>query len=146
VVKQRTDKGEVEETAMRRYFDSCNRNKIAALPIFSKIHDGKCSIIGYYITKAQAIAIGEMLEALANSNKIFFDEINLDYNGLKDEEFYLFLKALQKNTALRKITYVNNEIGRKSIDQINIMLSGENRHQIQELRLASVKANPLDIK
>ena len=115
---------------MRKYFESCNKNKIAALPIFSKIQEGKCSIIGYFINNSQAIAIGEMLEGLSNSKKMFFDEINLDYNGLKDEEFYLFLKALQQNKTLRKITYVNNEMGSKSVEQINLLLSGKNGHNI----------------
>lgn len=95
VAKQGIDNGEIEETAMRKYYECCNKNKIAALPIFSKIQEGKCSIIGYFINNSQAIAIGGMLEALSNSKKMFFDEINLDYNGLKDEQFYLFLKALQ---------------------------------------------------
>jgi hypothetical protein len=54
VAKYSKDTGEQDCTAMRRFFESCLNNQIAASPIFSKIQNGICSIIGYFISKEQA--------------------------------------------------------------------------------------------
>ena len=42
-------------------------------------------------------------------------EINLDDNGLKDEQFCTILEALNKQKFLNKVSYVNNELGEQSI-------------------------------
>lgn len=42
-------------------------------------------------------------------------EINLDDNGLKDASFAAILGALATQPAVKRISYVNNEIGSKSI-------------------------------
>jgi hypothetical protein len=58
----------------------------------------------------------------------------------------VILKALQSNKALKKITYVNNEMGHSSVLELNTLLKGDNGHNITELRVASVKVAPLDLK
>lgn len=121
VAKNQLEKDDDRDvTAMKKYQDDCSHFQIAAQPIFSRIQEGKCSIIGQYVSNEQALAFGKMLENLAKaeSRQMFFDEITLDYNGIKDEQFCLFLKALQHNKYLKKITYVNNEIGKKSIEEL----------------------------
>ena len=131
---------------MRRFFESCQINQIAANPIFSKIQNGVCSIIGYFISREQANAIGELIASLKDSKELAFEEIIFDYNGMKDEQFAAILSSLHHIKALKKITYVNNEMGRKSVLELNALLKGESGHQIQELRVASVKVAPLDLK
>lgn len=42
-------------------------------------------------------------------------ELNLDDNGLKDGSFASILAALATQPSLKRLTYVNNEIGAKSI-------------------------------
>lgn len=42
---------------------------------------------------------------------IAIKEINLDDNGLKDTAFSYILKALATQPGLKRISYVNNEIG-----------------------------------
>lgn len=46
---------------MKKFFESCTKSQITALPIFSKIYEGKCSIIGMYISIPLAKAIGEFI-------------------------------------------------------------------------------------
>lgn len=78
-----------------------------------------------YISVALARAIGELIENLHDSKELIFDEINFDFNGMRDEQFYLILKSLANHKSLKKITYVNNEMGKKSILELNRMLRGE---------------------
>jgi hypothetical protein len=65
---------------------------------------------------------------------------------MKDKQFAAILSSLQTVKALKKITYVNNEMGHKSVLELNTLLKGDNGHVIQELRVASVKVAPLDLK
>lgn len=130
VAKQSCETGEQDVLAMKRFYDSCQTNQIAANPIFSKIQNGVCSIIGYYISKEQAHAIGQLIASLKDSKELFFEEIIFDYNGMKDEQFAAILSALHKVKALKKITYVNNEMGQKSVLELNALLKGDNGHVI----------------
>ena len=50
-------------------------------------------------------------------------EINLDDNGLKDQAFAYILNALATQPALRRINYVHNEIGAKSIEELEKLLT-----------------------
>jgi hypothetical protein len=70
---------------MVKFFESCEQSQISAVPIFSKIYEGKLSIIGQYISKDLAKAIGELLQNLNDSKDLQFDELNFDYNGMKDD-------------------------------------------------------------
>ena len=50
-----------------------------------------------------------------NANYIVVKEVNFDDNGLKDSAFACILAALATQPSLKRISYVNNEIGAKSI-------------------------------
>jgi hypothetical protein len=92
--KATTETGTIEGDAMCDFYQTCQQGKVAACPIFSKIHDGRCSLIGYYINKETAVAFAKMLETLSSSKDFCFEELNLDYNGLKDDQFAVLLHAL----------------------------------------------------
>ena len=48
-------------------------------------------------------------------------EINLDDNGLTDTAFASILSALVTQPAIKRISYVNNEIGARSIAELEKM-------------------------
>ena len=50
-----------------------------------------------------------------DSRSLQLKEINLDDNGLKDEQFCTILEALNKQKFLSKVSYVNNELGEQSV-------------------------------
>ena len=72
-------------------------------------------------------------------------EINLDDNGLKDGSFASILESLATQTALKRLTYVNNEIGAKSIAQLAVMLSIEHEGELGDIRITNVKATKHDL-
>lgn len=61
---------------------------------------------------------------------IVIKEINLDDNGLKDAAFADILSALATQPSLKRISYVNNEIGQKSILQLEKILSHDHEGEL----------------
>ena len=72
------------------------------------------------------------------SNSLQLREINLDDNGLKDGEFSIILQALNKQKLLQKVSYVNNEIGDKSVRQIAKLIGAETEADVCDLRLTAI--------
>ena len=67
-------------------------------------------------------------------------EINLDDNGLKDSAFSHILSALSTQPTLKRLSYVNNEIGAKSIIEIEKLLSSDAEGDLSDLRLTRVRS------
>jgi hypothetical protein len=72
-------------------------------------------------------------------------EVNFDDNGLKDTAFASILKALATQPSLKRISYVNNEIGSKSVEQIAQILNSKNGNELQDLRITRVKSTKHDL-
>ena len=72
-------------------------------------------------------------------------EINLDDNGLKDGAFAQILSALATQPALKRLSYVNNELGAKSIAQLEKLLSSEAEGELSDLRITRVKITKHDL-
>jgi len=64
----------------------------------------------------------------------------LDDNGLKDVAFSSILGAIATQPSLRRINYVNNEIGSKSVEKLAQMLSKESSCKVEDLRITRVKS------
>ena len=69
----------------------------------------------------------------------------MDDNGLKDTAFAHILCALATQPALKRISYVNNEIGAKSIVQLEKFLSADSEGDLSDLRLTRVKSTKHDL-
>ena len=67
-------------------------------------------------------------------------EINLDDNGLKDSAFAHILNALATQPALKRLSYVNNEIGAKSIVELEKLLSSDAEGDLSDLRLTRIRS------
>ena len=67
-------------------------------------------------------------------------EINLDDNGLKDHAFAHILNALATQPTLKRLSYVNNEIGERSIVELEKLLSSDAEGDLTDLRLTRVKS------
>jgi len=72
-------------------------------------------------------------------------EINLDDNGLKDAAFAHILNALATQPTLKRLSYVNNEIGTKSIAELVKLLSSDSEGDLSDLRLTRVKSSKHDL-
>jgi len=72
-------------------------------------------------------------------------EINLDSNGLKDGAFAHILGALETQPRLKRISYVNNEFGQKSVHQLQKMLAVDSEGDIRDLRMTHIKATKHDL-
>ena len=98
-------------------------------------------MVGHFISEDLSLAMAEVLkrthlEEYEHDNKkqlqhaksqqveeekvpyLPIKEINLDDNGMKDAAFANILRALSTQPTLKRISYVNNEIGAKSIEQL----------------------------
>ena len=93
------------------------------------------SVVGQYISEGMAQAMAEVFRRVSAKNiaqaprrhiglqeveeekltYIPIKEINLDDNGLKDTAFAHILSALATQPTLKRIIYINNEIGARSI-------------------------------
>ena len=69
----------------------------------------------------------------------------MDDNGLKDGSFASILAALATHPSLKRLTYVNNEIGGKSIEELAKILSNENEGGLSDIRITRVKATKHDL-
>ena len=90
----------------------------------------------------------EKKHAVVEEDKVTYipiREINLDDNGLKDAAFAHILEALASQPAVKSISYVNNEIGAKSIAQLSKMLQAENECDLSDLRITRVKSSKHDL-
>lgn len=133
-----------------------------ALPIFSKAQNQVFSVVGQYISNDMAQALGEVLNRVHSDNEelakmtitgkeddevpyIQIREVNFDDNGLKDTAFASILKALATQPSLKRISYVNNEIGSKSVEQIAQILNSKNGNELQDLRITRVKSTKHDL-
>ena len=67
-------------------------------------------------------------------------EVNFDDNGMKDSAFAHILAALATQTGLKRLSYVNNEIGDKSIEVLESMLTSEGESDLSDLRLTRIKS------
>lgn len=130
------------------FFNKCQKTGTLALPIFGLARNQNFSIVGQFISQGMAQAMSEVLRSVLRSKGgtpmghasntahlsqkpvdmervPYFpvEEINLDDNGLKDQAFSMILSALATQPCLKRISYVNNEIGVKSIEELEKMLS-----------------------
>ena len=78
-------------------------------------------------------------------NYIPIKEINLDDNGLKDASFAAILSSLRTQPHLRRISYVNNEIGIKSIEELEKLISSAHEGQVNDVRITRVKTSKHDL-
>lgn len=78
-------------------------------------------------------------------NYIPIKEINLDDNGLKDASFATILSSLRTQPHLRRISYVNNEIGSKSVEELEKLISSAHEGQVNDVRITRVKASKHDL-
>jgi len=72
-------------------------------------------------------------------------EINLDDNGLKDASFAHILESLATQPSLKRICYINNEIGAKSIAQLARILSSDHESDLNDLRITAVKSSKHEV-
>ena len=72
-------------------------------------------------------------------------EIILDDNGLKDSSFANILAALATQPSLKRLTYVNNELGARSIEQLEKILSNEQEGDLSDVRITNVKISKHDL-
>lgn len=135
------------------------------MPIFSSTRNQVLSIVGQYLSDGMAHAMSEVFRRVTMEKNcdarsspqqnyevneeevgyIVVKEINLDDNGLKDGAFAQILAALSTQPSLRRISYVNNEIGAKSIAQLTHMLSHGHVGELQDVRITRVKASKHDL-
>ena len=80
-----------------------------------------------------------------NAPYIAIREINLDDNGLKDKSFAYILNAISTQQSLKRISYVNNEIGANSIKELEKMLSPDSEGALCDLRINRVKSTKHDL-
>lgn len=78
-------------------------------------------------------------------NYIPIKEINLDDNGLKDASFATILSSLRTQPHLRRISYVNNEIGSKSVEELEKLISSAHEGQVNDVRITRVKTSKHDL-
>ena len=78
-------------------------------------------------------------------NYIPIKEINLDDNGLKDASFAAILSSLRTQPHLRRISYVNNEIGSKSVEELEKLISSAHEGQVNDVRITRVKTSKHDL-
>ncbi len=71
--------------------------------------------------------------------------MNFDDNGLKDSAFASILKALATQPSLKRLSYVNNEIGSQSVEEIKNILSLEHPSGLEDLRITNVKITKHDL-
>ncbi len=76
---------------------------------------------------------------------ISIKEVNFDDNGLKDSAFASILKALATQPSLKRLSYVNNEIGSQSVEEIKNILSLEHPSGLEDLRITNVKITKHDL-
>ena len=72
-------------------------------------------------------------------------EINLDDNGLKDAAFAHILNALATQPGLKRLNYVNNEIGGKSIVELKKLLNSDAEGDLSDLRITHIKSTKHDL-
>ena len=72
-------------------------------------------------------------------------EINLDDNGLTDTAFASLLSALVTQPAIKRISYVNNEIGARSIAEIEKMFEADCEGDLSDLRITRVNSTKHDL-
>ena len=121
--------------SFKRFYEKCQKSGTLAMPIFSNCQKQVLSIVGQYISSGTASAMSEVLRRIIKTGKIpgntkahfevtkeeevdyiIVKEVNFDDNGLKDAAFADILSALATQPSLKRISYVNNEIGLKSIE------------------------------
>ena len=127
------DRNIANKTPMENFYNACFKQGALAIPLFNKIEGGVFNITGQYISQGLARAIGELLvpEDCEDAplgidyRSLKLREINLDDNGLKDEQFAIILEALNKQKFLNKVSYVNNEIGPKSVKQLQTLIGDD---------------------
>lgn len=132
---------------MENFYNACFKQGALAIPLFNKIEDGIFNVTGQYISAGLAKAIGQLLmpedeeDAVlsADSRSLQLKEINLDDNGLKDEQFCTILEALNKQKFLNKVSYVNNELGEQSVKQITKLIGEDSENDVSDLRLTSIR-------
>lgn len=76
---------------------------------------------------------------------IEIEEMNLDDNGIKDVGFSLILRALATQKNVHSISYVNNELGLKSIGALQHICSSSSKIELKELRLTNLKVTKNDL-
>ena len=119
-------------------------------------------MVGQYISEGMASAMAEVLKKwmyrseghgeVKSSQKeedkvqyIPVKEVNFDDNGLKDGAFAEILKSLATQNGLKRISYVNNEIGEKTVEILEKMLTSDNESALSDLRLTRVKSTKNDL-
>jgi len=132
--------GNTNALSYKRFYDKCQKTGTLALPMFSLAQNQCFSVVGQFISLDMANALAEVLARVHGESYFKLDkkvheqlpaiqnleemayiavtEVNLDDNGLKDVAFASILGALATQPSLRRINYVNNEIGSKSIEKL----------------------------
>jgi hypothetical protein len=57
----------------------------------------------------------------------------------------MILSALGTQPGLKRISYVNNEIGSKSIEELSKLLSAESEGDLSDLRMTRVRSTKHDL-
>ena len=132
--------------------------------MFSNTHKHVLSIVGQHIGEGMAQAMSSVftraiVEKPQNGDQsqseevkeeedfsyIPVKEIILDDNGLKDSSFANILAALATQPSLKRLTYVNNELGARSIEQLEKILSNEQEGDLSDVRITNVKISKHDL-
>ena len=151
-----------------RFYQKCQKLGTLALPIFSKTQNQILSVVGHYISEGMAQAMAEVLRRAVQEHTeeiqkklglnlkthvveeekvpyISVREINLDDNGLKDAAFAHILSALATQPGLKRLNYVNNEIGGKSIVELKKLLNSDAEGDLSDLRITHIKSTKHDL-
>lgn len=113
----------------------CEDNRVTALPLLQKISNRKLYLNNYTLNYG-------LCESISNAFKYFPDcitQICLDSNGLKDVELAELSKGFQNLKSFKCVVIKRNEVGPKTIEQLNDLLEREFPQNVEELRLISAK-------
>ena len=109
------------------------------LPVLFKVRDKKLILEGYRLNSG-------LCESLCTSFEIYpelLDSITLDNNGISDVDLAKVLEGLTKLDYLKRIIIRNNIFLEASCEVLRGILARSAPNNLEELRLISVRTNPL---
>lgn len=124
------------------FFQKSKWGSAAVQPYYKFIKNNKFKLQNKMLNIGYASAIADYIQSNEDIN-LHLLEIHFDECSMGDEELAVILESIRKTryfqTSIQKISYTNNIIGYKSINQLDQLLSNSSKHRaVKELSLLNV--------
>ena len=121
------------------YFNQSNKGMVAALPLLNRIQNNTLALVGYKMSRGLCMSLKEALRC----NKSLLRNITLDNNGMQDGDMAEILEGLTFQSQCSSLVIKRNEVGEKSLIEIQKLLWKKKPNHLDELRLIGCKCSPI---